>query len=188
MRADAQLNRTAILETAKSQFSQLGIDVSMRSIAAEAEVGISTLYRHFPTREDLIIGVFEQLFSEISEIISRHSHPWTSAEEARTEWESFFQEMAAIRIGAIAPQLFSQLSVIESSSVDINATAEQFTAALQIVLDQAKEWELLRPEVTPFEFHLGLSAVTRPLPDLARTKAPNIDAFVLDTYFRGLQP
>lgn len=188
MRADAQQNRETILATAKEQFSRYGSDVSMRSVASEAGVGIGTLYRHFSTRDDLVMGLFEQLHGEISEIITAHSHEWETQEEAEREWSAFFYEMAAMKLGAVAPQLFSQLSTIDRFSDHIDTTSQSFAAMLDQVLTQAKKWDLLREDIQPFQFHLGLSVVTRPLPDLARTKAPDIDTYVLDTYFRGLRP
>ncbi|MDU7286411.1 MAG: TetR/AcrR family transcriptional regulator [Corynebacterium kroppenstedtii] len=57
MRADATASRAAIIDAAWQGFATNGPDISLRSIAQDAEVGIATLYRHFPTREDLFIGV-----------------------------------------------------------------------------------------------------------------------------------
>ena len=57
-RADAVRNRARILETARSVFAARGADASLEEIARGAGVGIGTLYRHFPTREDLVEAVF----------------------------------------------------------------------------------------------------------------------------------
>jgi AcrR family transcriptional regulator len=56
-RRDAVANRTRILAAASEVLRQDGMGVDMRAIAAAAGVGIGTLYRHFPTREDLIHAV-----------------------------------------------------------------------------------------------------------------------------------
>jgi AcrR family transcriptional regulator len=58
-RADALRNRTRIIETARDVFARRGADASLDEIARGAGVGIGTLYRHFPTREDLVEAVFQ---------------------------------------------------------------------------------------------------------------------------------
>ncbi len=60
VRADAQRNLDALLEAALTVFSRSGVDAPVRDIAAAAGVGIGTLYRHFPQRSDLIVGVFRR--------------------------------------------------------------------------------------------------------------------------------
>jgi AcrR family transcriptional regulator len=57
-RADAQRNRERILEVAKKEFTRSGANASLEEIAKKADVGPGTLYRHFPTREDLLIAVY----------------------------------------------------------------------------------------------------------------------------------
>ena len=58
VRADAQRNLDALLHAAKEVFSASGVDAPVRAIAEQAGVGVGTVYRHFPTRADLIAGVF----------------------------------------------------------------------------------------------------------------------------------
>ncbi|MFD7997466.1 TetR/AcrR family transcriptional regulator [Streptomyces mexicanus] len=58
LRADAQANYDRLLEAAARLFAQEGADTSLKAVAAEAKVGIGTLYRRFPTREDLIEAVY----------------------------------------------------------------------------------------------------------------------------------
>ena len=57
-RTDAQRNRERILEVAKEAFTRSGANASLDDIAKEAGVGAGTLYRHFPTRDALIVDVF----------------------------------------------------------------------------------------------------------------------------------
>ncbi|AXF25819.1 TetR family transcriptional regulator [Burkholderia pyrrocinia] len=60
VRADAQRNIDSILRTAAQSFACSGVDVSVREIAESAGVGVGTLYRHFPTRSDLVVAVFRK--------------------------------------------------------------------------------------------------------------------------------
>jgi AcrR family transcriptional regulator len=57
-RADAARNFDAILAAARAAFTDSGIEASLEDIARRAEVGPATLYRNFPTREDLIEAVY----------------------------------------------------------------------------------------------------------------------------------
>jgi AcrR family transcriptional regulator len=57
-RADAQRNRERILQVAKEAFTRSGANTSLDDIAKEARVGPGTLYRHFPTREELLQAVY----------------------------------------------------------------------------------------------------------------------------------
>ncbi|TVT47932.1 TetR/AcrR family transcriptional regulator [Amycolatopsis rhizosphaerae] len=57
-RADARRNEKALLDAAASVFVKSGVDAPVRDIAAKAGVGMGTIYRHFPTRADLIIAVY----------------------------------------------------------------------------------------------------------------------------------
>src|ERR1700684_3038354 len=58
MRADARENRAKLLRAAGERFAVEGSDVPLEAIARSADVGIGTLYRHFPTREALIEAVY----------------------------------------------------------------------------------------------------------------------------------
>src|SRR3954451_12661320 len=57
-RADAQRNEKTLLDAAAGVFVASGVDAPVREIAAKAGVGMGTIYRHFPTRADLIVAVY----------------------------------------------------------------------------------------------------------------------------------
>jgi AcrR family transcriptional regulator len=65
-RADAQRNRERILEMAKQEFTRVGADASLEEIAKKAGVGPGTLYRHFPTREDLLVAVYRSEMEKLA--------------------------------------------------------------------------------------------------------------------------
>jgi AcrR family transcriptional regulator len=68
-RADAERNRSRVLEVAKEAFSKFGADASLDEIAKQAGVGAGTLYRHFPTREVLIEAVYR---TEVEKLAAAH--------------------------------------------------------------------------------------------------------------------
>lgn len=57
-RADALRNRERILDVAKREFTRSGAGTCLDEIAKQAGVGPGTLYRHFPTREELLKAVY----------------------------------------------------------------------------------------------------------------------------------
>lgn len=57
-RADARRNERALLDAAAACFVTSGVDAPVREIAARAGVGTATIYRHFPTRADLVVAVY----------------------------------------------------------------------------------------------------------------------------------
>ncbi len=75
LRADAQQNRQRILETAREAFAASG-EASLNSIAKKAGVGPGTLYRHFPSREALVLAVYrydvQKLADSAGELLAEH--------------------------------------------------------------------------------------------------------------------
>jgi AcrR family transcriptional regulator len=79
LRADAERNRERVLETAREVFAELGLDVSTNEIARRAGVGVATLFRRFPTRDDLVAAVFAEKMRAYSEAIDEaldNADPW----------------------------------------------------------------------------------------------------------------
>ena len=64
-RRDAQRNRVRLIEAARALLASEGVDVSVRDVARQADLGVATLYRHFPTREDLVDAVLADAFAEL---------------------------------------------------------------------------------------------------------------------------
>lgn len=71
LRADAQRNRARVLEVAAQLFAAEGVDVPIDRIAAEAGVGVGTVYRHFPTKERLFEAIVVERLEEMIERAQR---------------------------------------------------------------------------------------------------------------------
>jgi AcrR family transcriptional regulator len=67
LRADARRNREAVMAAAKKLFADEGLDAQMPDIAKAAKVGVGTVYRHFPTKDDLIRALAMERFERFSE-------------------------------------------------------------------------------------------------------------------------
>jgi len=66
-RVDAQRNALALLKAAAAVFVESGVEAPVRSIAVRASVSTATIYRHFPTRADLIVAVYQHQVEALAE-------------------------------------------------------------------------------------------------------------------------
>lgn len=66
-RRDVERNERALLDASAGVFAELGVDAPVRAVAAAAGVGIATLYRHFPTRSDLVVAVYRHQIDACAE-------------------------------------------------------------------------------------------------------------------------
>jgi AcrR family transcriptional regulator len=67
LRADARRNREAVISAAKRLFADEGLDAQMPDVAKAAKVGVGTVYRHFPTKDDLIAALAAERFERLAE-------------------------------------------------------------------------------------------------------------------------
>jgi AcrR family transcriptional regulator len=78
LRADARRNRDAILRAAREVLAEQGLEASLDAIARRAGVGRATLYRRFPTREDLVSAIFDDNMDELSRLAETHDDRGTT--------------------------------------------------------------------------------------------------------------
>ena len=102
-RADAQRNRARILEAARKEFTRSGANASLEEIAKKARVGPGTLYRHFPTREDLLVAVYRSEMEKLA-AAERTLADSKSPVEALRAWLLLFVDAVATK-QIIAPVL-----------------------------------------------------------------------------------
>jgi len=68
LRADALANRQRLIDAAQDVFRERGIDAEMKTIAERAGVGVGTIYRNFPTKDDLITAIAGELINAMSNV------------------------------------------------------------------------------------------------------------------------
>jgi AcrR family transcriptional regulator len=98
LRADGERNRSRLIEAAKLGFAAQGGAVSLEQIARDAEVGIGTLYRHFPTRDALIEAVYRQETDALVEAAARLSRDLAPVAALRA-WMLLFVDYLATKQG-----------------------------------------------------------------------------------------
>ena len=88
LRADAARNRARIVAAATKVFAERGLDASTSDIAREAGVGEATLFRRFPSKDDLILAIVQTQMDEVIAVAERclsDEDPWRSVERFMTE-------------------------------------------------------------------------------------------------------
>jgi AcrR family transcriptional regulator len=72
LRADAQRNRARILDAAEAVFAESGPGASTEEVARLAGVAIGTVFRHFPTKDDLLAAIMKRLLAQLVEDAGKH--------------------------------------------------------------------------------------------------------------------
>jgi len=72
LRVDAQRNRARILDAAEAVFAEFGARASTEEVARRAGVAIGTVFRHFPTKDDLLVAIMKRLLAQLVEDAEGH--------------------------------------------------------------------------------------------------------------------
>ena len=98
-RADAQRNEQILLDAAAAVFTTSGVDAPVRDIATAAGVGMGTIYRHFPTRADLIIAVYRHQVETCAAAAPQLLVDSISPHAALTAWIDLFVDFLVTKHG-----------------------------------------------------------------------------------------
>jgi AcrR family transcriptional regulator len=141
MRADAKRNRDLLLAAARDAFTEKGAGASLEDIARRAEVGVGTLYRHFPTRQDLVQAVYV----EEVEALCRSAEDFANepAWDALVHWFNRFVDYVATK-HALVDEMLVTLGI--DSPVFRTCHDAIFTAG-QPLLARAQHEGIVRPDV-----------------------------------------
>jgi AcrR family transcriptional regulator len=143
-RADAVRNRECVLEAAKAVFSAGGPEASLEAVAKRAGVGIGTLYRHFPTREDLFEAVYRREVEQLSELAEQLKTAKDPVDALR-RWLRSGVEFVATKKGMMAALALA----VQSSSELAAFSMDRLTKAIGSLLDRAVVAGEMRGDVSP---------------------------------------
>ena len=101
-RADARRNEKTLLDAAAAIFVTAGVEAPVRDIAAKAGVGMGTIYRHFPTRADLVIAVYRHQVDACAEAGPALLASCGTPHAALTEWIDRFVDFLVTKHGLAA--------------------------------------------------------------------------------------
>lgn len=173
-RADSQRNRERLLVAAREVFSAGGPDASLEAVARRAEVGIGTLYRHFPTREAMFQAVYRREVDQLVELaatLAAESIPL----EALRRWLHASVGMVATKKGMVAT-----LAPTGSASELFGDSATRLAAAVGGLMANAVAAGVIRDDIKPPDVMRALFGMcyTRDAPGWQETVLRLLDVFV----------
>ena len=158
VRSHAIRNREHILQVASEAFAESG-ETSLNVIAKRAGVGAGTLYRHFPTREDLILAVYRndvrRVVDEVPELLGTHAPL-----DAFRVWFSRLADYVRVKHG-----LGEAISRSTAAQHAINETYAPVTQAVETLLDACVADGSVRSGVDPADVLLLMGFLWRTTAD-----------------------
>ncbi|MBI1170487.1 TetR family transcriptional regulator [bacterium] len=180
-RSDGLRNRERLIDAAKTVLAQGGPGSSLEAVARHAEVGIGTLYRHFPTREALFQAVYRH---EVEQLIRLADDLRDAPDgvEAFRDWMHANVALVATKRG-----LLGALSVVltDESKAMYTEVSARLTQAVEALLRRAVDEGALRPDITADDLLRTMYALC-----YARQPEPGWEAQVLrllDIFIDGLR-
>ena len=153
-RADAQRNRERILEVAKRAFTRSGADTSLDDIAKQAGVGPGTLYRHFPTREELLKAVYRNELENLATAEEKFAETMPPVEALRAWLLLFVDAVAAKQIIAAALN-----TLVGDHKKVFEASYAQMHEAIRRLVKRAVKSGDIRKDLDPMDLLRALVGV-----------------------------
>jgi len=142
MRADASRNRERLVDAARAVFAARGSNATVEEMAKAADLGVGTLYRHFPRRIDLVEAVYRE---DVDELVAHAGELVTTTEP----WEGLVQWLEAFVRYAQAKRTFlTELHEAFEKNPDLALQSrEKIAAAAGLVLNRAQAAGVARADI-----------------------------------------
>jgi len=175
LRADAQRNLDALLQSAMAVFATSGVDAPVRQIAEKAGVGVGTVYRHFPQRSDLIVAVFRREVDacvDAAAVLAAAHKPG----EALTRWLQRYVDFISAKRG-LAAALHSGDPAYDTLPAYFQ---KRLRPALETLLDAAVAAGEVRSGVKPDDLLRAVASLSAPAHDGDPTHARRMVGLLAD--------
>jgi AcrR family transcriptional regulator len=181
LRRDAERNRQRILDTAGTLFAERGLAVSLDEIARHAGVGVGTVYRRFPDKEQLIDALFEDRLAEILATA-------TASLEISDPWEGLVHFVERSMELQVADRALKELLLSTTTAhARIEQGRRQIQPVVEAVLDRAQQAGVVRDDLVIADVLLLQHAIGE-VADYTRDVAPQAWRRVLCIALDGLRP
>jgi len=151
-RADARRNRLRVIKGARKCMARAGLDAQMEDIARCAGVGVGTVYRHFPNKDELVDALAEERFERLRDL----AHESLAMEEPWEAFETFVRASARIQTEDRA------LSEVLTSRPEIMGRAAEKAGILELVgelLGRAQAAGVVRKDAHPHDIPMLMCAL-----------------------------
>ncbi|MQS15875.1 TetR/AcrR family transcriptional regulator [Streptomyces kaniharaensis] len=179
-RKDARRNQQTLLEAAAAVFVTSGVDAPVRDIAAKADVGIGTIYRHFPTRADLVIAVYRHQVDACAEAGPALLAAGPTPHAALAGWVDLFVDFLVTKHGLAA--------AMQGDSTGFEALhayfLERLVPACTELLDAAATAGEIRTDIDAYQLMRGIGNLCIGAEDDPRYDARRLVALLV----AGLRP
>jgi AcrR family transcriptional regulator len=153
LRADAERNRRRLLDAAQALFRERGLDVGVAEIAQRAGVGRGTLFRNFPTKQDLIAAIVIDRMHEATE----YGRKLLDAQDAGEALFGFLEEIVGRQ--QLDRALFEAVGDTFLANQDIRAAHAEIVGGLDELLTRAKDAGAVRSDVGAMDVLMLLKGV-----------------------------
>lgn len=156
LRADARRNRERILASARDAFAQHGAEAQMDDVAVRAQVGVGTVYRHFPTKEalmaELVRQKFQQLVDGVREGLLRDGPPFEElADTLRRNAEQCAGDAAMQHaLSAVGEHIWNESLVVQ----------EELYALTEQLIDRARRAGDIRADISASDIAMLMCGVS----------------------------
>jgi AcrR family transcriptional regulator len=181
LRRDAERNRQRILEAARELFAERGLGVSLDEIARHAGVGVGTVYRRFPDKEQLIDALFEARLGEILAAATDSlamPDPWDALAH-------FLERSLELQVEDRA--LKELLLGTSTAHARIERGRQQIQPVVEAVLDRAQQAGVVREDLTVADL-LMLQHAIGEAAEYTREVAPEVWRRIMVIALDGLRP
>jgi AcrR family transcriptional regulator len=156
MRADARRKREALLVAAVQVFAERGVDIALDEVARRANVGIATLYRHFPSREALIAGAYlreiDHLCEGVDDLLSKQP-----PDRALATWMQRFVGYVAGKPGMA---LALKSIVFATDAAGLQASHDKVYTAIGRLVAAGENVGMFRTDIAAVDLANALSGIS----------------------------
>jgi AcrR family transcriptional regulator len=178
-RTDGERNRTRLIVAAKYALAEKGAAASLEQIAREADVSIATLYRHFPTRDELISSVYQQ---EVTTLIEAADQLLTKREPAAAlrEWLTLFVEFLDAKHGMAE----AMNTLIDGPEALYSKTPHRLDLPIKALVAAGVAAGVFRDDIEPHDLLRALAGVAHVRPSRSWKRSA---VRMVDLLLKGMQ-
>ncbi len=166
--AGARRTREALLAAAATEFVAQGVQAPIRDIAAGAGVGLGTVYRHFPTRAELVVAVYRHQLDECAALAPALLADSMAPGEALARWIDVFVEFVVTKHGLGVALLSDDPSLVRLHTLMLDTLVPAGASLIEAGVAAGE----VDPDVDPYTLMraVGNLCITGPGYDLATAR------------------